>query len=151
VSTGLQKKIDWSLNGVVFHTQTKASLGVNSTRYPSTPMRISFGVWQALDNEWAGPSAVNRAANPPQNLEVIVDYIKVIGTDCGGGTLAANPPLSKGFEGIDGAINWTPETSSVLGSGSGAGNAVKKMNWGSRDYVSVVGITTALAVAVYFG
>jgi beta-glucanase (GH16 family) len=44
------QKIDWSVDGQVFYTQTRAELGVNGTRFPATPMRISFGVWQAEDN-----------------------------------------------------------------------------------------------------
>lgn len=39
------EKIVWSADGKAFYTQTKASLGVNASDFPATPMRISFGVW----------------------------------------------------------------------------------------------------------
>jgi beta-glucanase (GH16 family) len=109
------EKIDWSVDGQVFYTQTKAELGVNGTRFPATPMRISFGVWQAEDNEWAGPNSVD--FNAGQNLEVQIDYLKIFGQDCGGGILGSDPPLSTGFVNRKADSNWTPATSSVQGNG----------------------------------
>lgn len=144
-------QITWSADGKAFYTQTKASLGVNASRYPATPMRISFGVWQALDNAWAGPNTVNFNANPPQQLNVVVDYIKVIGTDCGGGVATANPAPSKGFTGRTDTTNWTPSTSSVIGSGTGNGNAGPKKSsasWNNKDYVFVGTLAMAFLVAV---
>jgi hypothetical protein len=61
------EKIDWSADGVIFNTLTKRSLGNESFRYPDTPMRISFGVWQAQNNPWAGKNMVDFEQIPPQN------------------------------------------------------------------------------------
>jgi beta-glucanase (GH16 family) len=136
------EKIDWSVDGQVFYTQTKAELGNNGTRFPATPMRISFGVWQAEDNDWAGQSNVNHDGG--QNLEVEIDYIKIFGPDCGGGTIGADPPLSPGFANRPSNPNWSAETSSVLGNGVGGGN----LSGGKKKSSSAATLSIASALFV---
>ncbi|KAL3898155.1 MAG: hypothetical protein SGCHY_002938, partial [Lobulomycetales sp.] len=92
--------IQWRANGVVFNQVVRSELGDAEYRYPATPMRISFGVWQGGDsNLWSGPNMVNFTQVPPQSNSVIIDYMKVIGRDCGGGDPDFDPQQSSaGFQ-----------------------------------------------------
>ncbi|KAI9206145.1 concanavalin A-like lectin/glucanase domain-containing protein [Polychytrium aggregatum] len=73
--------ITWSLDGVPFDTVVKSSLGNNSYRYPATPSRIQFGVWNPQDNAWAGDGNIN-FDNLTSELHVRIDYMRVIGYGC---------------------------------------------------------------------
>jgi hypothetical protein len=120
-------------------------------------MRISFGVWQANDNAWAGPSTVD--FNTQTNLEVVIDYIKVWGEECGGGRSGEAPSvMSPGFtsDRLYSLSNWTPETSSVLGSGYGLGNAFgsrsgndKSNSGGTLTIVSAACMILAVLVFIF--
>ncbi|CEO94947.1 hypothetical protein PBRA_003760 [Plasmodiophora brassicae] len=51
-----ENEITWSINGALMHKVTRAN---KTARFPSSPSRISFGVWQAQNGSvWAGNATI---------------------------------------------------------------------------------------------
>ena len=89
-----RESIIWSVNGKVFNKLVKKEMDENATRFPSTPSRIQFAVWQAVDNEWAG----SNVGVDLTNVGMKIKEIQIIGESCGGGKIGVEKEISPGFK-----------------------------------------------------
>lgn len=110
--------IKWSVDGRVFNSLEKAAMGEDSYRFPTKPARISFGIWHAVNNVWAGDGKGEITWPADGEIATKFEYIKVMGLNCAGGVLgdsssSKNKPENNNVGQPSGVISNTTDSNST--------------------------------------
>ncbi|KAI9203201.1 concanavalin A-like lectin/glucanase domain-containing protein [Polychytrium aggregatum] len=101
--------IEWRVDGQLFNSLNRLQMGNNSFRFPNTPSRISFGIWNAQDNKWAGNGTIDYATLPGE-LHARFDYIRVVGLGCNSTTPRTLPATTATAAATSSASNGVSPT-----------------------------------------
>lgn len=72
------ESITWFVDGIQANKLEKSR--IDPTMFPNTPMRLAIGIWQGIDNVWAGPNDVDWSRDT--DISAYVQYIVVAASDC---------------------------------------------------------------------
>lgn len=86
---------------------------------------------------------------PPQQNDVIVDYVKIMGTGCGGGVASTNPSQSSsGFRDRAAAPEWLPNAADARARGGSAFDAkdMPRIGAASKMAASLLVVFSAMII-----